>query len=332
MIQYLNSSNPKPGEICQSKNFGKFKIIGEIKEVFDETGLHPLNFKGRANKRFLVQFLDTGYMTYVSNSALVKGEVRDKLMPIVAGVGYLGANIKMTDPKYRHFYDCWSSMIARCYSVTDINYKDYGALGVSVDPKWFNFMNFYQDAQYLANYDKKLMFPFDYQLDKDILQSNIPVNQRIYSPTTCMFVSRFDNLQIRSKLLVKYNTGRYFGVEYPRTKYEGHVIKHPTYTVRVSSYENGKVITRGVACTTTAESAASLYNYIYPFLTRNLPHHDIMVLNKIENPIPYEELPNYIHMGPKTKNNWFNDYPEYTREYIASAMEAAGDRFMYICI
>ena len=35
-----------------------------------------------------------------------------------------------------------------------------------------------------------------YELDKDYLQQNIPIENRIYSPETCMFITKADNLQL----------------------------------------------------------------------------------------------------------------------------------------
>lgn len=37
-------------------------------------------------------------------------------------------------------------MINRCYNKSDRDYKYYGALGVKVDPRWFNFTHFMMDV------------------------------------------------------------------------------------------------------------------------------------------------------------------------------------------
>ena len=65
-------------------------------------------------------------------------------------------------------------MLSRCYVPSEKGYKYYGAVGVSVDPSWFNFNTFFNDVQLLPNYDKKVQFPDKFQLDKDYMQQNIP--------------------------------------------------------------------------------------------------------------------------------------------------------------
>ena len=87
-------------------------------------------------------------------------------------------------------------MIARCYNQNHKAYKSYGKKGVTVCRRWLLFENFLNDIKYLPNYDKFLQYPNIYELDKDYLQQNIPIENRIYSPETCMFITKADNLQL----------------------------------------------------------------------------------------------------------------------------------------
>ena len=160
---------------------------------------------------------------------------------------------------------------------------------------------------FLPNYDKKIMHPEIYQLDKDYLQANIPKPLRIYSNKTCMFLSRFDNYQLRNKEKAIEDGCKYFGV-CPNFDKSGSYIT--SYSTRVTIFDkNGKSIRTSAIVNFVDEiAAASLYNYVYPFLTRLVPFHEINILNNI-CPIPYDELINYV--SSRQRNDWFSFYPTY---------------------
>lgn len=42
-------------------------------------------------------------------------------------------------------YSSWSGMIKRCTNVNDQRYEDYGGRGISVDPRWLEFVHFFAD-------------------------------------------------------------------------------------------------------------------------------------------------------------------------------------------
>ena len=42
-------------------------------------------------------------------------------------------------------YQCWKTMLARCYNPNNISYKNYGGRGIRVYRKWWKFKNFYKD-------------------------------------------------------------------------------------------------------------------------------------------------------------------------------------------
>lgn len=261
------------GRIYDSNNFGKFMII-------DEAG-----YTGK-DKNFVVRFLDTNYITIASYTAIRYGRVKDKLVPTIADIGYIGSDITITDKEHFTYYKSWNDMINRCYNVIDEDYPLYGGLGVTVDPRWYNFTAFYNDCQLLPNYLKKEQYPNHYQLDKDYLQFDIPMNERIYSRYTCIWISDIDN-----KILMgaeKVGDSGYYGVLY----------KDHAYCTRIQNKIYGRFI--------IPEAAAYLYNILYPKYGPNSPFHDIVVLNHVRS-FTYEELLSYTKPG--AKQCWFNDYP-----------------------
>lgn len=84
-------------------------------------------------------------------------------------------------------YKVYTGMIKRCYCENDISFCRYGAKGVSVCDEWKNdFIEFYNWA--LSNgWEEGL------QIDKDIKG-----NGKLYSPETCVFVTRKINCRNRT--------------------------------------------------------------------------------------------------------------------------------------
>ena len=256
------------GKIYDSNNYGKFKIIQEAFMI------------GRNERHFKIQFLNTGYITIASYSAIRHGSVKDYLVPCVAGVGYLGYFYKpVSSPDVSPFYMTWNDMINRCYNMNDKDYYLYGALGIRVDERWFNFSNFYNDIKLIPGYENKIKYPSIYQLDKDYLQMHIPKNQRIYSINTCIWISKFDNIMIMNR--ENPNASGYFGVYY----------RNGAYCTRFNNKTYGRF--------STPEAAANLFNYLYPAFKNEF--NNIEILNDVE-PILFNDLPKYAI----NKNNYID--------------------------
>lgn len=258
------------GTIWDSDNFGKFKIIDE-------------NENSISDRIFVIEFLDTGYITEANYNAIRHGKVKDKLVPTVANIGYIGSDITITDKDHFIYYKSWNDMMNRCFNIIDGDYPYYGGIGITVDSRWYNFTTFYNDCQLLYNYEKKEMYPDQYQLDKDLLQLHIPKENRIYSRNTCVWLSKADNTMV----MTRDNKLGYYGVEY----------KDHAYCTMIGS----KIIGRFII----PQAAAYLFNVLYPKYIENLPFHDIILLNQVK-PFTYNELIKYC----KGKQCWFNDYPE----------------------
>lgn len=252
------------GRVYDSNNYGKFEVVGKC-------GFWPEN-KAPKIDRYVVRFLDTGCLMDATYDCLRHKAVRDYMKPVIAGVGYVGSRLTISDPEIMEFYKPWNDMINRCYNKSDRDYKYYGALGVKVDPRWFNFTNFMMDAMFLPNIEKKMMFPGIYQLDKDYLQLNIPKEQRIYSRDTCIWISSYDN-----KMMMGYEKD-----DGPSSGYFGVLFKDGSWQTRINGVTYGRF--------TIPEAAANLFNYIRPRLAHYF--NDVILYNNVPM-IPYEELSKY---------------------------------------
>jgi hypothetical protein len=158
----------KPGEVYESNGYGQFKVI---------------EYNGARD--VVIMFIATGAKYNVEASNIKSGAIKDYLMPIVFGVGFLGCgrHSSRSNGVDTKCYKAWYGMMTRCYSEsyheTRPNY-----VGCSVSPEWHNFQNFADWYHENIPKDGK-----PYQLDKDI---KIDGN-KIYSPSACMFVSLSDN-------------------------------------------------------------------------------------------------------------------------------------------
>ena len=132
-------------KIFDSKNgiYGKYKIIKDL---------------GIINNRRMVRikFITTGYETDIRyDYAVNEISVKDPYYPKSHGVACTG-NVQNIKRKHKRVYDRWMSMISRCYNPNAKDYKRYGAIGVTVDPRWLCFENYLHglmlsaDSQFLA--------------------------------------------------------------------------------------------------------------------------------------------------------------------------------------
>lgn len=170
-------------KIYESNFTGKFKILEEVE---------PLRYGTTTQRMVRVKFLATGYETTARLTSVINGNVKDPYFPTVAGVGYFGEINKGSVPKV--IYDIWYHMIKRCYDPNSALYKNGGALGVTVDPRWFSFANFVQDLPKLPGYTKFINNPdLIFNLDRHALQQGIPENQKIYSVNTCALIPQEEN-------------------------------------------------------------------------------------------------------------------------------------------
>ena len=78
-------------------------------------------------------------------------------------------------------------MLSRCYNKNNQYYRLYGGAGVTVDNRWHNFYNFYNDIQTLDGWNKDDFLNKKITLDKDKLQQKS--DKKVYSKDTCCWLS-----------------------------------------------------------------------------------------------------------------------------------------------
>jgi hypothetical protein len=101
----------------------------------------------------------------------------DYIVNIQETIGYVDGKQKLKSVWRCPFYNTWVSMLERCYS-EKFHIKQPTYIGCSVFEEWLTFSNFKRWMQ-TQDWEGK-------QLDKDLLFKG----NKIYSPDTCIFVSK----------------------------------------------------------------------------------------------------------------------------------------------
>jgi len=95
----------------------------------------------------------------------------------------------------KEIYYAYCSMKRRCYVVSDKYYKNYGGIGVRVCDEWLNnYVSF-------LNWSKNNGWKKGLEIDKDIVGDG-----KLYSPTTCVWVTKKENnFRRKDTRMVLYN-------------------------------------------------------------------------------------------------------------------------------
>ena len=160
----------KVGEIFSSKFCGDFVVLSYI---------------NTANVR--IRFLDTGYETLTRSCQVKSGQVKDRSLPTVHGVGVIGDSYSCWDgSKIRKEYDLWSSMLARCYSPKSHKARET-YIGCTVSENFKSYTYFYEWCNQQVGFSEN-----NFELDKDLLSGV----SKYYSEGTCVFLPQEINVAI----------------------------------------------------------------------------------------------------------------------------------------
>lgn len=169
------------------KRIPKDMLVGSVHHTLFNGSLEVIEYISASKVK--VRFINTGYERFAANKEIRSGMVKDNMMPVIAGVGYIG------DGKYTArvngevgcAYMTRAHMIKRCYCEKSLKIRPtYN--NVSVCKSWHNFQNFAK--WYYENHPNDGL---KYDLDKDIKQRGI--KHKVYSPDTCMFVTHMENIK-----------------------------------------------------------------------------------------------------------------------------------------
>ena len=144
--------------------------------------------KDYKNNKYKIQFLNTGYITEVTQSQASRGDVKDYYARSVNNVGYYGDYKKSEllnglGKYHKRWVAIWENMIRRCSSNYKGQWEEYKEVYVSSEfQSCENFLTWV-----LANKPEEDKLLGTLQLDKDYYGSNV------YSPMTCTLLSPKEN-------------------------------------------------------------------------------------------------------------------------------------------
>ena len=178
-MKYLNDVSYKDciGKVCKSKSSGDFKIV-----------------KYNNKKNVEIQFLRTGFETTVELGSIRNGEVKDRYLPSVYGVGIVGTKYPISEGGvHTKEYVLWKSVLQRCYS-DNSKKKQPTYEGCEVSENFKSYEYFYEWCHKQIGFGNQ-----GWQLDKDLLVKG----NKVYSENSCVFIPQEIN-----KVLTKSDKNR----------------------------------------------------------------------------------------------------------------------------
>ena len=167
-----------------SDKYGSYVIISADENI------------NKKNPTVRVKFDYTGYEYNTTLKCAVNLGARDPYYPSICGFGYTGER-SIFDPTAiaaEMLYNRWRMMVDRVKNPENKSYDTYGGAGVDIAPEWAYFWNYYNDIINKENFNYLLSDPEHWCIDKDILQTDIPMSQRIYSNDTTCIIRIDDNI------------------------------------------------------------------------------------------------------------------------------------------
>lgn len=155
-------------------------LVGVI-HTHNDKSIKIIKYNG--TRSVIVQVIETGTIIETQPCHIRTGKIKDKNLPSIYGVGFIGCGIYSASKK-EEAYRRWHNMMQRCYC-DNYHAKNPTYAECEVCEEWQNYQTF---AEWY--YSKLPNDHADYQLDKDILFTR----NKIYSPDTCLFVSKRKNV------------------------------------------------------------------------------------------------------------------------------------------
>lgn len=183
------------------------KIIfnnNQIVEILNYAGTVSCLTNNGVAEMQLYNILYNNEVYYASDTGLLNKDP-DIFKKVIANIGYRGcASYK----DYAKEYEIWKNIIYRCYWSNNNIYQYYGALGVTVDPKWHCFEFFLYDLINMRSYDTFRSSNRRYDMDIS-KQNNIPYSDRCYMVGKAILkpLSQTDVLQALDKAKATGTTG-----------------------------------------------------------------------------------------------------------------------------
>lgn len=189
MVSFINKTPPEyKWVIANSLRSGyvapdsSYYRVGDILRLKDDSSVEIVEFIDYDHIKVSPCGYDNMLPVATSIGVLLKGHFKNPMKPLICGVGYFGqgaATAKDNNEESTFVYNCWGSMMHRCYNPKSKNYNIYGLRGVTVCDDWHNFQNFAR--WYLAQDHNSER---GWQIDKDLTK----FGNKVYTARSCAIV------------------------------------------------------------------------------------------------------------------------------------------------
>lgn len=211
--------------------------------------------------KWRVRFVETGYETISEAKEIRNGNIKDWKAPYVCGVGIVGVNIER--PQKHYLYDRWRDMLRRCYDTKNKMYYSYGAMGVYVSKDWLYFENFVRDMENKENIENLKSETTKWQIDKDIICSELNIVPHYYSNETVMIVERKKNILERNERCG--NPSEKYRKAVMQFDVDGNFVREWESMLAVSTHFGSENTTQISNCCTGKKGAKTYKGYYWMF-------------------------------------------------------------------
>ena len=174
------------GELAEKGSNKAKKILNKDFVILDR-------FKKDNYSYAKVKFLETGNVDTFRTSQIKEGAIKDRFAKNVCGVACIGNATKVGNESH---YTRWRNMIFRCYDKDNINFHQYGDVGIFVEDEWLCFENYLKDIVLLEGYDEDLVRDGILQIDKDLKCRELNIEPKRYGKNTCVWMTHSDNASL----------------------------------------------------------------------------------------------------------------------------------------
>ena len=198
------------GKVFTHPVYGEYEVLNDY--IVDKISRH---------RKYKIRFKNTGAEYYKGKQHILHNNVKDYYAPGQYGECF-------GDPyKYGYtanYYDNlimakWNNIVHRLNDPNNKDYYLYGGAGVTMCKDWYCFENFYRDFINMPGYDR-LLAGEKLELDKDLLQQDKPMNDRVYSPETCKLIPKENNIALMNRARqANTKVAEYYGVQKIGEKY-----------------------------------------------------------------------------------------------------------------
>lgn len=165
---------------------------------------------------YQVRFLADGYITFVRYEQIKAKTVANPYVPSICKNNAALGEVDMSYPNMDKIRKRYEEMMKRVFDESCGSYQRYGGSGITIDPAWLIFENYFNDVTSQKGFHPGLLCKDNFiQMDKDYLQIHLKEKKELrYSKYTSMWLLTALNAGFEKREAYKYKIISRRGAEY----------------------------------------------------------------------------------------------------------------------